>query len=100
MGRWIVLAVAGFILYTLLRNELRKRNSGSPAAEGKSSAKPTASMVKDPNCGAYVEAEGAISVRDGDTVHHFCSYECRDAFLKKLQEGGREIPEYKGKSEE
>ncbi len=100
MMRWIVLAVVGFILYTLIRNELRKRSAGSSPQEGsKVSGKPAAGMVKDPTCGAYVEAEGSISVRDGDTIHRFCSYECRDAFLKKLQEGGREIPEYKEKDE-
>ena len=49
-------------------------------------------MIKDPECGTYVSAEGNISVRDGEIVHHFCSYECRDKFLQRLEEGGRELP--------
>ena len=100
MMRWIVLAVVGFILYTLIRNELRKRDSKGSTAVGDTTGKPASNMVKDPSCGAYVEAESSISVRDGSTVHRFCSYECRDTFLKKLQEGGREIPEYKEKDTE
>ena len=31
-------------------------------------------------------------VRDGEKVHRFCSYECRDKFLQRLEEGGRELP--------
>ena len=40
----------------------------------------------------YVSVDGNISVRDGDKVYRFCSYECRDKFLQRLQEGGRELP--------
>ena len=53
---------------------------------------PFCEMVKDPECGAYVAVDGSISVRDGEKVHRFCSYECRDKFLQRLEEGGRELP--------
>ena len=49
-------------------------------------------MVKDPQCGTYVSKDSEITVRDGETVYHFCSYDCRDKFLNALREGGREIP--------
>lgn len=49
-------------------------------------------MVKDPECGTYVSVDGNISVRDGDKVYRFCSYDCRDKFLQRLEEGGRELP--------
>ena len=30
-------------------------------------------------------ADASIRVRDGDKVYAFCSYECRDAFVKRLE---------------
>jgi YHS domain-containing protein len=46
-------------------------------------------MVKDPSCGTYVDKDGDIRVREGDKVHVFCSYECRDKYLKRI---GASIP--------
>ena len=42
-------------------------------------------MVKDPMCGAFVSKDGDIRVREGEKVHYFCSYECRDKYVKMLQ---------------
>ena len=42
-------------------------------------------MVKDPICGTYVERDGNIRVKEGEKVHIFCSYECRDKYLKQLE---------------
>ena len=42
-------------------------------------------MVKDPICGTYVEKDGSIRVREGEKVHVFCSYECRDKYLKQIE---------------
>ena len=44
----------------------------------------TGEMVKDPVCGAYIDSDSNITVRDGKTVHRFCSYDCRDEFLKRI----------------
>lgn len=87
--RWITLAIVGFILYKLVSNELRKRKDQTDAAKPKAapSSAHGAAMSKDPICGVYVEAASSVSVRDGDIVHHFCSYECRDAFLDRLKKG-------------
>jgi YHS domain-containing protein len=94
MARWIVLALVAVILYKMIGNELRKRSSDKDAGRAGEEARRKAAgkMVKDPVCGTYVDVEGGISVRDGDVVHRFCSYECRDAFLQRLRDGGREIP--------
>lgn len=100
MGRLILLAAAAFVVYILVRNELRKRPPNSRVENGKKTAETPSSMVKDPVCGAYVEEGSSLSVRDSDTVYRFCSYECRDAFLQKLRKNGREIPEYKEKDKE
>jgi YHS domain-containing protein len=57
-------------------------------------------MVKDPICGAYVAVASSVSVRDGETVHRFCSYECRDAYLERLRDAGREIPQHRKSEDE
>ena len=44
----------------------------------------TGEMVRDPVCGAYIDADSTITVREGDKVHRFCSYDCRDSFLKSI----------------
>ena len=95
MYRWIVLAIAIFILYKLFGNELRKRLNSEKEENNKEREEKIAKglMVKDPICGVYVDVGSNISVRDGDAVHYFCSYECRDVFLQQLQASGREIPE-------
>lgn len=95
MARWIVLALIAVILYKMLGNEFRKRSSGREKESAKEEARRKAAgkLVKDPVCGTYVDVESGITVRDGETVHCFCSYDCRDAFLKRLEDAGREIPE-------
>ncbi|CAK7013442.1 MAG: hypothetical protein DELT_02157 [Desulfovibrio sp.] len=96
MLRWLVLAAIGFILYKLINNELSKRGAkGAPPTQDGQDPAAGKNMVKDPTCGAYVESSSSVSVKDGETVHHFCSYECRDAFLESLRGQGRQIPEKK-----
>ena len=94
MWKWLILILAGYALYRLFANDVlkkKKENKEDNAAdlERKIAA---GEMVKDPECGAYVAVDGSISVRDGEKVHRFCSYECRDKFLQRLEEGGRELP--------
>ena len=72
-------------------SEKEKENAEDQAAEVERKVA-AGEMVKDPECGTYVSVDGNISVRDGDKVYRFCSYECRDKFLERLQEGGRELP--------
>ncbi len=102
MTRWLILALVAFVLYKLITNEMRKRSSGEAKDDAKEQARKVATgeMVKDPSCGVYVDADASISVRDGNTIHRFCSYECRDAYLQKLQASGREIPITKTQNEE
>lgn len=93
MWKWIVLALAAYVLYRLFFNDWKKKmGKGDDAAEMDRKVA-TGEMVRDPECGAYIDAAGGVSVRDGDVVHRFCSYECRDAFLKRLESGGRVLPE-------
>lgn len=87
MLKWIVFAVAGYFLYRLFANDFFRKNKENEAKE-KAEVERKAQcgeMVKDPECGVYVEKESSISVRDGEHVYYFCSYECRDDFIKKLK---------------
>lgn len=94
MIKWLVLAVAIYLLYRMFANDLLKKKKQDKEDDAAEMERKVAAgeMVKDPECGAYVSVEDSITVRDGDKVHRFCSYECRDKFLKRLQEGGRELP--------
>jgi len=83
MYRLLIVLAAGFILYKLFLGD-RSRKRDQEAASKKQMAA-TGEMVKDPVCGTYVPVNAGIRVRDGDTVYTFCSYECRDAFLKRLE---------------
>lgn len=95
MFRWLFLGVTGFIVYKLVSNELRKRAESGKAESSKKQETASKNMVKDATCGAYIEPSSSVSVKDGDSIHYFCSYECRDAFLEKLRGEGRRIPDKK-----
>lgn len=84
MWKIIALVVAGYVLYRLFVNDfLKKRKEAKAASEAEAAT--SKDMAKDPECGAYVAKDAAISVRDGNTVYHFCSYDCRDNFLRRLE---------------
>ena len=84
MLKFLVIAAACFILYKLLTNdrkkkvEVKKDNDEQLAREGV--------LVKDPVCGTYVSKDSDIRIKDGEQVRCFCSYECRDKYLKMIKE--------------
>ena len=83
MYRWLILLAAAFILYKLFMGDRGRKKEQE--AETKKRMAATGDMVKDPVCGTYVPADADIRARDGDKVYAFCSYECRDAFVKRLE---------------
>ena len=97
MFRWLILIAAGFILYKLFMGDRGRKKDQE--AEAKKRMAATGEMVKDPICGTYVRADADIRARDGDKVYTFCSYECRDAFIKRL-EGSRTQAMEQGKTAE
>jgi YHS domain-containing protein len=82
MLKFLVLAAACFILYKLVTNDKKKKgevkqtNDEQLAKEGV--------LVKDPVCGTYVSKDSDIRIKDGEHVRCFCSYECRDKYLKMI----------------
>lgn len=94
MWKLLIILIACYIIYKLFANDFLKKRKASEKEEKEEKDRKIAAgeMVKDPECGVWVSLDDSISVRDGDKTWHFCSYECRDNFLKKLEEGGRNLP--------
>jgi YHS domain-containing protein len=84
MFKLVIFAAAGFVLYKLIMGDQKKKNLSRE--KKKQDLIDSGEMVKDPVCGTYVSTETGIRVKDDDQVHYFCSYECRDAFLKNKEE--------------
>lgn len=101
MWKFIILLGAVYVLYKLFANDFIKKKKEMARAEKEEIERKQASgeMVKDPECGTWVSVDSSISVRDGDRIYHFCSYECRDKYLKALENGGRVLPRPDDKSE-
>ncbi|WP_243546300.1 transcriptional regulator [Pseudodesulfovibrio tunisiensis] len=83
MLKFVIIGVALFIVYKLFMGDKKKREMNQAKETKRKVA--TGEMVKDPICGTYVKKDGDIRVREGDKVHVFCSYECRDKYLKQLE---------------
>lgn len=90
MLRFIIFIVAAFLLYKLFVGDKKKKSVQKHKEEEKLHA--TGAMVKDPICGTYVPKDAEIRVREGEKVHTFCSYECRDKFLKQLESSSQKAP--------
>ncbi len=82
MWKILILVVVGYVLYRMFMNDRKKKTEDTQKEKDHLIA--TGEMVKDPVCGAYIDADSHISVRDGSTVHRFCSYDCRDEYLKRI----------------
>lgn len=90
MLKFLILAAGLFLLYKLFKGDARRKEMKEEKEQ--ETLKASGEMVKDPICGSYVSREDCeIRVRNGETVHCFCSYECRDKYVKQL-EGKDEEP--------
>ncbi len=78
----LIFALAGYALYRLFINDKNRKTELSEKDRQKRIE--SGLMVKDPVCGTYVEKDSGITVRSGDEVICFCSYECRDKYLKQI----------------
>lgn len=80
----LLFAVAAYALYRLFMNDRKKSAEQTENEEAKRVADGT--LVRDPICGVYVEKDSSFSVRNGDTVEYFCSDDCRQKYIKQVQE--------------
>ena len=85
MLKWLFLVIAVYVLFRLFAGDRKKQFADKLKQEEKLAA--TGEMVKDPVCGVFVPLDGGIRVREGDVVHCFCSYQCRDRYIQKIQAG-------------
>lgn len=83
MLKFIVIGVALFLVYKLFMGDKKKKEMEKEETVKQKAA--AGEMIKDPICGTYVEKDGNIRVKEGDKVHVFCSYECRDKYVKQLE---------------
>jgi len=77
-----VFALVCYVLYRLFMNDSRKREEKE--AQQQKKRVESGEMVQDPVCGTYVDKDNAITVRNGDTTLHFCSYECRQKYIDNV----------------
>mgnify|MGYP000851710845 CR=1 FL=1 len=82
MLKFVILAAACFILYKLITNDKKKKVDVKQKHEEKLAKEGV--LVKDPVCGTYVSKDSDIRIKVGDEVRCFCSYECRDKYLKMI----------------
>ena len=82
MWKFLVIAVCLFALYKLLTGDKLKKGMNKDAQNEKMAE--AGEMAKDPVCGSYVAKDSSIRVRNGEDVHVFCSYECRDKYIEEL----------------
>jgi len=65
-----------------------KASSGAPGArssrQGSNQVPLTGELKKDPVCGTYIAAAGAIKETVAGQTIHFCSAECRDKYVATL----------------
>ncbi|MFW5730844.1 MAG: transcriptional regulator [Desulfonatronovibrionaceae bacterium] len=83
MFKILILIAVGFILFKLLTNDKKKKVKDISKQHEKMAA--DGIMVKDPICGTYVDKQSDIRVKHDHQVHCFCSYDCRDKYLKKIE---------------
>ncbi|MBU1040654.1 MAG: transcriptional regulator [Proteobacteria bacterium] len=86
----LIVFICGFVVWKLFMGD--KRYKQNKAEEKTENLQASGEMVKDPVCGAYVSKNSDIRVRQGDVVLNFCSYDCRETYLKRIQgseEGGK-----------
>ena len=83
----VIFALVAYALYRMFMNDRQKKEEKSTREQESRVA--SGEMVKDPVCGAYVEKDSSLTVRNGEVVHHFCSYECREKYIKQLEEQGK-----------
>ena len=100
MWKWLIFALAAYALYRLFTNDWKMKRESKEDEKAKNERMvASGDMVKDPECGAYIAADSHITVRSGETIYRFCSYDCRDAFVRRIQESAQKTelpPEHNG----
>ena len=73
--RFLVVAVAGWLISRLIRGATR------PTAPGRGQNRREGEMVRDRVCNTFLPRSSALVERVGRETHYFCSESCRIRFL-------------------
>jgi len=89
VGRLFLIALLLLIIYFTIKSFFQpiKKPKKSPRYK-KPQAEPETDMVQDPECGVYLVPDNALSLTHQGKVYYFCSPQCREKFLAKLEPGG------------
>lgn len=82
LTKLLIIFICGFVVWKLFVGD--KRFKQTKQQEKTENLQASGEMVKDPVCGAYVSKNSDIRVRQGDVVLNFCSYDCRETYLKRI----------------
>ena len=78
--------VAKWMINRAARESTRMSGGAAAAAPGNAQdGLAVRRLVRDPVCGMHVAEELAIPLREGGELIHFCSTECRDQYVARLQ---------------
>lgn len=88
MIKLLIFVAAAYILWKLLTGDKKKKDSERRKEQETKAA--SGQMVRDPMCGTYVPVDSDIRVREGEKVYCFCSYDCRDRYLKQIAASAEE----------
>ena len=82
MIKLLIFVGAVFILWKLLTGDKKKKEVEQ--RKGQEAKAASGQMVRDPMCGTFVPQDSDIRVREDGKVYCFCSYECRDKYIKQI----------------
>ncbi len=83
------LVVLGILLYILFRLLLGGRTGARSKARPSGQSRDLPShdvLVEDPVCHTFVPQKQAVTLKNDNTVYHFCSEKCRASFLAQKGE--------------
>jgi YHS domain-containing protein len=80
MIRLLLLAILGFVAYSLFVMLVRQVTGKRPTAPRKDKTARGEDMVKDPQCGTYLPRSDALTRQVKGETCYFCSEECRSKY--------------------
>lgn len=89
MVKLLFSAAAVYFLYKMFMGDTKQKQKMDKQEQETLIAK--GEMVKDPICGAYVSLDNSVMTSKHGEVVHFCSYECRDKYLKRIESSDSDI---------
>jgi len=84
---WFLIRILLLVILFLLIKRLWLSLSGAVKSEGRLPPRAERSeqaLVYDPECGLHLPVGDALTVHTKQGTLHFCSRECRDVYLAKL----------------